>query len=44
MGLIDLGAMDLPFTWYNKKIDSGAIFERLDRVLSNLPIAKVIFF
>lgn len=33
LGLIDLGAMGLPFTWYNKRIDSGAIFECLDQVL-----------
>lgn len=33
--LIDLGHIDLPFTWWNSRKDENTIFERLDRVVVN---------
>lgn len=41
MGLIDLGATGLPFMWNNKRMDTGAIFERYDRALSNYQRLKL---
>ncbi|GAA0160059.1 hypothetical protein LIER_43509 [Lithospermum erythrorhizon] len=34
-GLLDLGYVGQPFTWWNKRVGDGAIRSRLDRVLSD---------
>lgn len=33
--LIDLGFLGNPYTWYNKRNDSSAVFSRLDRAMAN---------
>lgn len=35
MGLIDIDATGLPFTWYNKQMINEAIIEQIDRALSS---------
>lgn len=34
--LVDIGSIELPYTWWNSRIKTKAIFERLDRVVANL--------
>ena len=36
-GFLDLGFQGPPFTWCNNRLESGTIWERLDRGLANIP-------
>jgi hypothetical protein len=36
-GFVDLGYQGSPFTWCNNRVDSGTVWERLDRGLATIP-------
>jgi hypothetical protein len=36
-GFVDLGYQGAPFTWCNNRVDSGTVWERLDRGLATTP-------